>query len=425
MKKGPERTKLTKRVVEDAALADAAPCEVMDTELAGFGLRVYAPSRARPLGRRSYFVRLRPKGSGQERRVILGEAGFLTVDDARQQAHALIAEAKQGRFSEPAPPPADELTVAQLADLYWRDHLAHHATESTKRTSRSLLEVHLKPRLGTHSVETIDRQAVARAHADLGTMSKTQANRMVTILSAILMWGKAHGHRKNGENPCAFDKHGVIGIKRFREAYRERFLDADEVARLEAAISHCQSIPVGSKDHVKIDTCEMIRAFLYTGARFGELQRLTWSMVDLRNRFIRILETKEGRPKEIPLNSAAFEVFARHAALYGVQPSRPDGAKPGDPVFKTYSPKRPWMYIIRPLAGLGEADGQKAFRMHDFRHTMVSAAINSGVSLRMAGKMVGHSQEATTERYSHFADRALHEAMERAGQHLIGEKSDD
>ena len=54
-------------------------------------------------------------------------------------------------------------------------------------------------------------------------------------------------------------------------------------------------------------------------------------------------------------------------------------------------------------------------RLHDLRHTYASVLASAGLSLPIIGALLGHSQPATTARYSHLMDDPLRAATERAG----------
>jgi integrase len=58
--------------------------------------------------------------------------------------------------------------------------------------------------------------------------------------------------------------------------------------------------------------------------------------------------------------------------------------------------EKPWR-VIRKTAGLDDV------RLHDLRHAFASIAASSGMGLPIIGKMLGHSQAATTARYAHLA----------------------
>lgn len=50
---------------------------------------------------------------------------------------------------------------------------------------------------------------------------------------------------------------------------------------------------------------------LNTGMRRGEILGLTWGDVDMRNGFIMVGRSKNGERREIPMNGAVKDVFAR------------------------------------------------------------------------------------------------------------------
>ena len=66
---------------------------------------------------------------------------------------------------------------------------------------------------------------------------------------------------------------------------------------------------------------------------------------------------------------------------------------------------------IRKRAGLEDV------RLHDLRHSFASVALAGGNSLYLIGKVLGHKQTSTTERYAHLADDPLKAVADKtAGQ---------
>ena len=59
---------------------------------------------------------------------------------------------------------------------------------------------------------------------------------------------------------------------------------------------------------------EIVTFALNTGCRRGEIFSLTWDHVDLKHGFIRICETKNGEPRDIPLNSTLLNMLAALSA---------------------------------------------------------------------------------------------------------------
>jgi integrase len=71
--------------------------------------------------------------------------------------------------------------------------------------------------------------------------------------------------------------------------------------------------------------------------------------------------------------------------------------------------KRVWTAVARQarLSGV---------RLHDIRHTFASYGAGSGLGLPIIGKLLGHSQAVTTQRYAHLdAD-----PLRRASNHIAG-----
>ena len=59
-------------------------------------------------------------------------------------------------------------------------------------------------------------------------------------------------------------------------------------------------------------------------------------------------------------------------------------------------------------------------RVHDLRHSFASVAVGLGESLHITGKLLGHSQGRTTERYAHLATDPAKAATERVGAAIAG-----
>ena len=78
---------------------------------------------------------------------------------------------------------------------------------------------------------------------------------------------------------------------------RLRYLEKEEIARLVAAASQ------SSKLHLK----PIIILAVNTGMRRGEIFDLQWIHVDLKNRFIEVIRTKNGDKRAIPVNDTLLK----------------------------------------------------------------------------------------------------------------------
>ncbi len=59
-----------------------------------------------------------------------------------------------------------------------------------------------------------------------------------------------------------------------------------------------------------------------------------------------------------------------------------------------------------------------AVRIHDLHHTLASLVVSCGMTLPMIGKLLGHTQVETTQRYAHLLDDALRAGLEQVGDML-------
>jgi integrase len=71
--------------------------------------------------------------------------------------------------------------------------------------------------------------------------------------------------------------------------------------------------------------------------------------------------------------------------------------------------------------------GLVGVRVHDLRHTHASFGAGAGFGLPIIGKLLGHTQAATTQRYAHLDVDPLRRASEAIGgliaQALAGSSS--
>jgi integrase len=75
---------------------------------------------------------------------------------------------------------------------------------------------------------------------------------------------------------------------------------------------------------------------------------------------------------------------------------------------------RVWTFV-RKETGLG-----KDARLYDLRHTFASVGAGGGLSLPIIGRLLGHTQARTTQRYAHLADDPLREAAEKITAVITG-----
>jgi len=113
-------------------------------------------------------------------------------------------------------------------------------------------------------------------------------------------------------------------------------------------------------------------------------------------------ESKTGK-KTIVLNAPALAVLSRLERV-------------GDYVIAGDDPKKPRADLKRPWQAVAKRAGLEGARIHDLRHTHASVGAGAGLGLPIIGKLLGHTQAATTQRYAHLdAD-----PLRRASEHIAG-----
>ncbi len=87
----------------------------------------------------------------------------------------------------------------------------------------------------------------------------------------------------------------------------------------------------------------------------------------------------------------------------------------GTYLFPGKLPNKPLVDIKKAWATIAKRADISEVRLHDLRHTHASHLVSSGLSLSIVGKLLGHTQASTTQRYAHLADEPLREAVEFFG----------
>ena len=130
---------------------------------------------------------------------------------------------------------------------------------------------------------------------------------------------------------------------------------------------------------------------LTTGARKGELLNLKWSNIDFRNRTAYLGETKNGRPRLLPLTHPVIEEMIRSRETNDHL------------IFHSTVSKTTPFDIRKSWVKARTQSGIQKCRFHDLRHTAASNLVKAGRSLFEVGTLLGHSSTSMTARYSHLA----------------------
>jgi integrase len=412
--------RITKRLV-DSLKPNGPDRFVWDDSLIGFGVRVQLS------GAKSFVVKYRA-GSGRgapTRRLTLGRVGTLTPDEARALARKTLGAVAHG--SDPAALKAAERrasTLRELAEIFLSEHVEAKRKPATATHYRSLLEKVVLPELGSRKAEQVTPSDLSKLHAKMWDRPY-QANRMLEVVGSLYSFAGKRKILSLGLNPAR-------GIEQFPEKGRERFLTADELARLGDAVREAETLGLpyeideskptakhaaketNRRTNIGPHAAAAVRLLILTGARLREVLHLKWAQVDLERGLLLLPDSKTGK-KAIVLNAPALNILANlpRVGTYVIA-----GETAGTNEEKPRADlNRPWR-AVRKRAGL---DG---LRIHDLRHTHASVGAGLGLGLPIIGKLLGHTQPSTTARYAHLDADPLRRASEHIGTRLAAAMGD-
>jgi integrase len=405
--------KLTKRPV-DALTARLKPYVAFDADVKGFGCRVM------PSGSKTFILEYRPGSGGRlvaKKRLTLGRYGAMTVEQARAAALTALARIRLG--ADPQAEKASQrasLSVGELIDAFVKDHVDSKLKAKTAKSYAAGLE-RLRTAYGSLKAERLARAHVASMHTAF-VASPFAANRFLAVISKMFSWAEGHGLVAEGHaNPAG-------RIERYKEPRHERFLNSDELARLGDALAETETIGLPymvSETNAKhapkpenrlrpIDPYAVaaIRLLILTGARLHEILHARWSEVDFERGMIFLGDSKTGK-KPIYLSAAALMILSTLPRAAGS-----DFVIPGELAG------RPRADLKRPWKAIKQAAGLNGVRLHDLRHSFASAGAAASLGLPIIGKLLGHSQAATTHRYAHLDADPMRRAVETIGATIDG-----
>ena len=357
-----------------------------DKAVPGFGVCVTAA------GSRSFVLNYRVKGSGRERRYTIGGFPSWSVKGAREEAKRLRRLVDSG--GDPLGDIAAEGEAPVMGDLVKRftaEHLPRLRPGSARMYER-ILKNHIGPHFGRHTkVADVTFTDCDRLHQKISRAGHVYAanrckNVMTKMFKLAIRWGM------RADNPAS-------AVEMNTELARKRYMSADELARLTAALPK----------HPNKKFADIIRLLLLTGARRGEVRSMQWADID----FAAGTWTKPSRATKtaidhtVPLSAPARQLLA---SIHEAQRSAPSpwvfpSSRNGGHVVEL---KDDWTALcaVAVITGL---------RIHDLRHSFASQLASSGASLPLIGALLGHSQPATTARYAHLFIDPQKAAVEKIG----------
>ena len=390
----------SKKVIDEITPTDKRQ-SAFDTVYPGLALLIT------PTGVKTFYFCYRTgKGrSAVKKWVMLGRFPKMTVEQARAKAKEVPALVTAGK--DPAAQVQEDkkaLTVAEALDGWQQEHFPKLKPKSVK-LYEVVVRLYLKPTIGKTKVKAICYSDVARLHASMQE-KPYMANRCIAVLAVFLDWCERHGYRDKHTNPCK-------DFKLFKEHERKEFMGAIELAILGETLARMEQTwrerkasntrrptEIEHTDTITPHSAAAIRLLMFTGARLMEVLSLKWNQVDLDLGTARLPDSKTGF-KVLQLPAPALTVLR-------------DLPQISEYVFPAESQSGHMTSLQIAWVNVLKQSGLTGWRLHDLRHAFASMMVNSGASLPIVGKILGHTQASTTQRYAHLEENPARKAAEAA-----------
>jgi integrase len=311
---------------------------------------------------------LRYKIGGRVRVATFGDAGEMTLAEARSKAHAWRLIIREGRdpAGEERRKRAEERrlpTVAAFAGEYIERHAKLH--KRSWREDERLLRRDILPTLGDLRIDAVTRRdLVVTLDAIRDRGATVLANRALALTRRLFRVAIERG---------VISTSPVVGLATSREPSRERVLTDDEIRRLWAFTAP------GSR-HIGPSTRLALRLLMLTGARASEACGAHASEINVEARewTIPAARVKNAREHCIPLSDAAMAVVSEAAAL-----SEGDWLLPSPYYGKGHVTIGGALRAIQRILG---AD----VTVHDLRRTTATGLQKLGIKLEVTEAVLNH-----------------------------------
>lgn len=270
--------------------------------------------------------------------------------------------------------PENETTFGAFAEEYlaW---CKRSQTKDTYDRKRSAIRSTLITFFDDRRLQDIDSPDIERFLLRNKAWSAGTRNRYLSMLSAIYKRAIELGYVRG--NPA-------IGVHRSRETRKPLPL---------VSIEQQQALLDAMPEHLHL----LVLMALDTGARLGELLRIEWRDVDLKQGAILIRRTKNHRPRLLRTSARLRRVLAGQREEQIAKDQRIFPALiGGDERLKAYAHRT----YRRTCADVGLPD----LRFHDLRHLTAINLVRAGLDLPSVQATLGHKSLESTLRYAEYAD---------------------
>ena len=178
----------------------------------------------------------------------------------------------------------------------------------------------------------------------------------------------------------------------------------------------CQQILATAEHHDWPSAFDRWRAvaivglFLYAGLRKGEVLRLKFGHVDLREGTILIEKSKGDNERVVRIAPELRAILARYTSERRLRFG--DAAGPAFLTSTTTKQGISEMTLRRVVRTIRRASGV-AFSMHSLRHSFITTLLNNGTPIHVAQHLAGHAKITTTAGYLALTDADVRREIQK------------
>jgi len=252
-------------------------------------------------------------------------------------------------------------------------------------------------RLGLHDPGAVERQTLRRYLAFMATRGNARRTiaRRASALRRYFRWLVREGHV--GRDPTA----GLSAPK--GEARLPRVLRPDELRRLldTAPVDGAAAGDGLARGAVALRDSALLELLYGSGLRIAEATGLDVDEVDLgRGRLV--VWGKGGKQRTVPLSDPAADAIRRWLAE-----GRAALVTEHTPAAAVFLNRRGRRLTPRDARRIVDRRATSPTHPHALRHTFATHLLDGGADLRVVQELLGHSDVATTQRYTHVSKERL------------------
>jgi integrase len=302
--------------------------------------------------------------------------GKISKTVAKEKEEKMKTDIREGNYDK-KPKKKDFETFSKK---YIENAILNKKPSSARRneTSIKMLMPHFKGKL-LADIHPFMVEQYKKARKDEGASPATINRDVATLrnmLSMAVLWNELPS------NP-------LLGLKKllFKEDNEKMWaLTPEQEKRL---LEECDKRPQRKK-YLK----DLVLFALHTGMRQGEIFNLKNSNVNLKENYIKVIDTKTGKNRNVPINDTLREILERRK--FGEYVFSNAKGQPLTVLTNAY-----WTAVEKAGLIMWEGDKKVRFRFHDLRHTFGTRLGMKGADIKTIMEIMGHERHEMALRYQH------------------------